>query len=121
MPNVNAFRPVVHEKKIFEDLSKLSLLCPLLGPKRGQPLYLNKSDSPSSKHVSYQLWLKLAKWFLRRSRLKEKVDARRTTDRRTLRHGISSHGLWPGELKTHKQMQGFVNFLIEGLIFCRAI
>jgi len=51
---------------------------------------------------------------LRRSRLKEKVDAGRTTDgrttdgrttdgrttdgRRTLRHGISSHGLRPGEL-----------------------
>jgi len=32
MPNINAFRPVVHEKKIFEDLSKLSLYCPLLGP-----------------------------------------------------------------------------------------
>jgi len=36
---------------------------------------------------------------LRKSRLKEKVDAGRTDDgRRTLRHGISSHGLWPGEL-----------------------
>jgi len=55
----------------------------------------------------------LAQWFLRRSRLKEKVDAGRTddgrttdgrttddgrTDGRTLRHTISSHGLWPGEL-----------------------
>jgi len=30
---------------------------------------------------------------LRRSRLQEKVDAERTT-----RHGISSHGLWPGDL-----------------------
>jgi len=32
---------VVHEKKIFEDLSKFSLFCPLLGPKMGQPFYLN--------------------------------------------------------------------------------
>jgi len=32
---------------------------------------------------------------LRRSRLKEKVDA----GQRTLHHGISSRGLWPGELK----------------------
>jgi len=39
MPNINAFRPVVHEKKIFEDLSKFSIFCPLLGPKRGQPLF----------------------------------------------------------------------------------
>jgi len=50
MPNINKFRPLVHEK-IFEDLSKLSLFCPLLDPKRGQPLYLNKSESPSSKNI----------------------------------------------------------------------
>jgi len=60
MGNINAFWPEVHEKKIFEDLSKLSLFCPLLGPKRGQPLYMNKFESPSSKHVSCQVWLKLA-------------------------------------------------------------
>jgi len=53
MPNINAFRPVVHEKKIFEDLSKVSIFCHLLGPKGGQPLYLNKSESPCPKHVSY--------------------------------------------------------------------
>jgi len=98
MPNINAFRPVVH-KKIFEVLSKFSLFCPLLGPKRSQPHYLNKSESPSPKHISYQLWLKLVYWLLRRSRLKEKVDAGRTTDDRRSRHGISSHGLRPGELK----------------------
>jgi len=69
MPNINAFWPVVHEKKIFEDLSKLSLFC----PKRGQPLYLNISEFPSPKHDSYQVWLKLAQWFLRRSQLKEKL------------------------------------------------
>jgi len=60
MPNINAFRPIVHEKKIFEDLPKLSSFCPLFDPKRGQFLYLNKPESPSPKHVSYQLWLKLA-------------------------------------------------------------
>jgi len=38
-----------------------------------------------------------------RSRLKEKVDAGRTNGRRTLRHGISSHGLRPGELKTKQK------------------
>jgi len=41
MLNVNAFRPVVHEK-IVEDLSKYALFCPLLGPKRGQPLYFEQ-------------------------------------------------------------------------------
>jgi len=53
MPIINAFLPVVHEK-IFFNLSTFSLFYPLLGPKRGQPLYLNKSESPSRKHVSYQ-------------------------------------------------------------------
>jgi len=43
MPNINPFWPMVHEMKIFEDLSKCSLFCPLLG----QTLYLNKSESPS--------------------------------------------------------------------------
>jgi len=33
MPNINAFQPVVYETKGFEDLSKLSLFCPLLVPK----------------------------------------------------------------------------------------
>jgi len=56
MLNINAFRLVVHEKKIFEDLSKCSLFC----PKMGQALYLNKSESPSPMHVSWQVWLKLA-------------------------------------------------------------
>jgi len=81
MPNIKAFRPVVHEKKIFEDLTKFFLFCPLLGPKRGQSLSLNKSESPSLNHVSHQVWLKLAKWFVRRSCLKEKVNRR--TDGRT--------------------------------------
>jgi len=40
MLNINAFWLVVRENKIFEDLSKCSLCCPLLGPKRRQPLYL---------------------------------------------------------------------------------
>jgi len=60
MPNINAFQMVVTEKKIFEYLSKFSLFFLLLGPKRGQPLYFNISESPSPKHISYQIWLKLA-------------------------------------------------------------
>jgi len=49
-------------KEDFEDLSKFSFI-------------LNKFESPSTKHVSYQVWLKLAWWFLRRSHLKENFDA----------------------------------------------
>jgi len=44
MPNINAFRPVVHQRMIFEDLSKFALFCSLLGPKGGQPLYLNNPN-----------------------------------------------------------------------------
>jgi len=51
---------------------------PLIGP-----FYLIKSKSLSPKHVSYQVWLKLAWWFWRRSDLKEKFDAGGTTDGRT--------------------------------------
>jgi len=61
MPNIKAFRPEVHEKKIFEDLTIFPLFCPLFGTKSGQPLFINKSESPSLKHVSHQVWLKLAK------------------------------------------------------------
>jgi len=55
VPNINAFRPVVHEKKIFEYLSKFSLFCPLFGPKRGQPLYLNNLNphSPSMFPIKF--------------------------------------------------------------------
>jgi len=59
MLNINAFQQVVYEKKIFEVLSTFSLFYPLLGPKRGQPLYLNLSVSLSPKHVSCEVWLKL--------------------------------------------------------------
>jgi len=55
MLNINAFWPVVYEKKIFEDLSKFSLNLPLIGPKRSQSLYLNKSESPSPKYVPTNL------------------------------------------------------------------
>jgi len=59
MPNINAFRPVVHEK-IFEDLSKLSLFRPTYWASKGPAPLFEKSKSPSPKHVSYLVWLKLA-------------------------------------------------------------
>jgi len=79
LPKSHAFWPVIHEKTIFEDLSKCSLFCHLLGPKRGQPLYVNIFQLLSFKHVSYQVWSKLAKWFLR-SDLKGKNYTGWTTD-----------------------------------------
>jgi len=64
---------VVHEK-IFEDLSTLSFFAPYWASKGASP-FIWTNLSPSPKHLSYQVWLKLAYWFLRRSHLKEKVNA----------------------------------------------
>jgi len=58
MPNTNAFEQVVHEKKIFKDLSNFPLFGPLNGPLGGQPLHFNKSESPFPRDASYQIWLK---------------------------------------------------------------
>jgi len=81
---------LVHEKKIFEDLSKFSLFFPLLGPKRGQPLYLNKSESPSPEACFLPSLVEIGLVVL---------EKKLTPDGRTTRQGISSRGLRPGELK----------------------
>jgi len=88
MQNINVFGPVVHEKKIFKYLSISFHFLPL----KGQPLYLNKSESPKSITDAFcQVWLKLAHWLLRRC-FHEKVD------RQTLHHAVSSVGFRPGKL-----------------------
>jgi len=78
-------------------LLKICQIFPLFGhsncPLKAQPLDF-KSESPFPSDASYQIWLKSVWWFWRRSRLKEKVEGRRT-----LRHPISSAGRLPGELK----------------------
>jgi hypothetical protein len=51
---------------------------------------------PSNEHF-WQIWLKSVQRFQRRRFKCEKV----TDGRRTLTHDKSSHGLWPGELKTN--------------------
>jgi len=70
MQNINAFRQVVHGKKIFKIHQHFSYFSPYWAPKGARPFYLNKYDSPSPKHVSHQVWLKLAKQIMRRKYLK---------------------------------------------------
>jgi len=42
MPNINAFQAVVHEKRIFKDLSKIApLFTPDMTPQGASPLNLN--------------------------------------------------------------------------------
>jgi len=81
MPNIKTFSSVVHEKKIFDRFNKIVFILPLIGPQKGPAPLFEQSESSSPNHVSHQVWLKLAKWFVRRSCLKEKVNRR--TDRRT--------------------------------------
>jgi len=59
----------------------------------------------STKNFSCQILLKLA----RRSRLKGKVDAGRTTDngQRTQRHDTSYHGIRPDEAKYRTRKQKY--------------
>jgi len=79
MLNINAFWSVVHEKMIFKIYQKKYIL-PLIGPQKESALLFERICIPIPKHVSCQVWCKLALWFLR-SRLKEKVDAGPTDGR----------------------------------------
>ena len=50
---------------------------------KGVALHLIKFESPSPKDALCQVWLKLAQWFLRRSRKQEKFTDRRTEKQTT--------------------------------------
>ena len=61
--------PVVLGKRIFYIfVNVFSLFRNYLHLEKGRALHLNKLESPSPKEDLYQVWLKLAQWFLRRSR-----------------------------------------------------
>ena len=61
---------------------------------------------PSSEHF-WQVWLISVQRFQRRRFKCEKLTDGRTDGRRTLTHDKSSHGLWPGELKSTCPTQSF--------------
>ena len=71
----------------FNFVNVFSLFCNYLTVEEGMALCLNKLESPSPKDALCQVWLKLAKWFLRRrwkclqtdGPIDERTD-RRTTD-----------------------------------------
>jgi len=80
MLNIKTFWPVVHEKKIFEDLSNFSLFCPLLG----QPLYLNKIWIPIPQACFLPRLVEINLMVLEKKSFKGKswrrTDGRQTTD-----------------------------------------
>ena len=49
----------------------------------GEALHLNNLECPLPKDALCQVWLKLAQWFLRRSRKVKSLQTDRQTDRRT--------------------------------------
>ena len=74
-----------------------------------QPCW-KSSRGPSNEHL-WQVWLKSVQWFQRR-----RVKCEKLTDgQRTLTHDKSSHGLWPGELKSNF----FFFHLLSGLILLK--
>ena len=55
-------------RRFFLNVSVFLLFCYYLPLERGDPLYLNNLESLSLQDDLCQVWLKLAKWFWRRSR-----------------------------------------------------
>jgi len=70
MSNISAFRPVVYEKNILRFI-KIFLVLPLIGP--SPIIWTNLNPHP---YPCFPPSVKLAKWFLRRSCSKEKVNRR---------------------------------------------
>jgi hypothetical protein len=55
-------------RRFLKIFSVFLLFCYYLPLERGNPLHLNKLESPFPKDDLCQVWLKLAQWFWRRSR-----------------------------------------------------
>jgi hypothetical protein len=82
MPSLIVIGLLVLEKKILKMFSVFLLFCDYLSLEKGNPLHLNNLESPSPKDDLFQVWLKLAQWFWRRSR---KCKSLRTEGRRIIR------------------------------------
>ena len=89
--NLIEIGPVVLEKKIFFNISDF---------------LLNKREFPSPKDASYQVWLKLAQWFWRRSWKCKSLNSQ-TMDKRRLEK--LTWAFSSGELKTKLQPLGSWN------------
>jgi hypothetical protein len=78
------FGLLVLEKKIFKNiLSAILLFCYYLPLEKGDPLHLNKLETPLPKDDLCQVWLKMAQWFWRRSQKCKSLQTDGQTDRQT--------------------------------------
>jgi hypothetical protein len=73
-------------RRFLKFFSAFLLFCYYLPLEKGDPLHLNKLETPLPKDDLCQVWLKLAQWFWRRSRkcksLQTDGQTVRWTDRR---------------------------------------
>ena len=72
--------PLILKKKFVNVFSLFPYYFPL---EKGVTLHLRKLESPSPKDALCQVWLKLAQWFLRRSRQKFTDRLRTTGDQKS--------------------------------------
>jgi hypothetical protein len=70
-------------RRFLKILSVFLLFCYYLPLERGNPLPLNKLESPPPKDDLCQVWLKLAQWFWRRSQKCKSLQTDRRTDGQT--------------------------------------
>jgi hypothetical protein len=69
-------------RRFLKIFSVFLLFCDYLPLEKGNPLHLNNLESPSPKDDLCQVWLKLAKWFWRRSQKCKSLQTDKQTDGR---------------------------------------
>jgi hypothetical protein len=70
-------------RRFLKIFSAFLLFCYYLPLEKGDPLHLNKLETPLPKDDLRQVWLKLAQWFWRRSRKCKSLQTDGQTDGRT--------------------------------------
>ena len=99
LQNISLIRLVVLKTKIFEGFLPYLGMAAILNF-GSKPFYF--FSFPQCLDATYEIWLHLARWFQRRSRLKVWTDDGRTTE---ASHTISSPGAFgSGELKNNMAM-----------------
>jgi len=97
------------EEDFWRFIKKKILILPLIGPQNGPASLVEQIWIPIPQACFLPSLVEIGLVVLEKKSLKWK-SWRRTDGRRTLRHGITSHGLRPGELKRRHKWQDSMNF-----------